>query len=808
MPLPTETIVCDVTLATGAEFEAGRASIVFKLDKPDWDTVANEAIPANELRFTLDADGQATVTLWPNDRGNVGSVYQVWVEEASSQFGRGIVQPTKYPVIRVVAGGGPYNLTALFDLSAPPAPFRVVSFLTQAEYDAAIAAGAQAAASATSAAASAAVAGDLTERLVAADFADLSRFVLSAPAAGQTVVTAGDIVSVLTTGAVYEVVGSGGDFQNANGVRLLALPRDGFITPLMLGAVGAGDDRVALLRWLSAVSDASGRVGWIDRDYSFATTIVHSGPARIRGPYSNSARLIYTGTGDGLELTGAVDIDGVIVDGNLDPDAIPTATSEAGCLLGIHGPMTGAPGYLANVKIGRLRVQNTRRRCALALVNLSEFEIERIEAEGTFGNAFHMAGLQNGQIGGYRFDRVGNLAAEASRLGAGIAFYAEGDAGKQPATWYVVAGVQPTDNVDFGPGQGSRTTDTSIYLHDTYGSGVKNVQFAHYQGTLIGKDGVKFRDGASNCRMSSCQLSKVGLRFAVIEDAGSDDNAILNVDGDQAGYDVIGEWLDGAPGTRNFTTAANGLNQTLNQTPGGLRMNGVARGTITGIARRVLDAPHNAAEGHGVSFIDCADSTMVAQIEDCDGHARIRGLTRCLVNVDATNVARNGQSSNVTAAVYCDDSADQSADNVVSVVSRETSGAAVLNHPLRINGTGTGWDAQVSMIGPHALPGGIVTRSDSAGFAHYRNNPTISGRGSVAFDGSATGTITHNAGTTPAFLASHEGGFSYFPRVNALAANTATIILIDVATGATVPSVTRTISWSATRLRQAQGFTW
>jgi hypothetical protein len=229
MPLPTETIVCDVTLATGAEFEAGRASIVFKLDKPDWDTVANEAIPANELRFPLDADGQATVTLWPNDRGNVGSVYQVWVEEASSQFGRGIVQPTKYPVIRVVDGGGPYNLTALFDLSAPPAPFRVVSFLTQAEYDAAIAAGEQAAASAASAALSSASAGAASGRLDVASFGELATRFGYGTAGGREQVAGGDVILWREAGVSYRVLPTIAttpdfDYTGAGGVKLEILP--------------------------------------------------------------------------------------------------------------------------------------------------------------------------------------------------------------------------------------------------------------------------------------------------------------------------------------------------------------------------------------------------------------------------------------------------------------------------------------------------------------------------------------------------------------------------------------------------------
>lgn len=599
---------------------------------------------------------------------------------------------------------------------------------------------------------------------------------------------------------------------NSNSVKNDFRPSLGYLTPAMFGATGSGNDRAAIVAWLAALT-ASGATGWVDRDYSFASTIGHSGSVKIRGPFSDNARLIYTGTGDGLEFTGQVDIDGLVVDGNLASDAVPTSTSEAGCLLGIHGPMTGAPGYLSGVQIGRLRVQNTRRRAALAMVNLSNFSVDRIEASGTFGNAFHMVGLNNGRIGSYAFDRVGNLAAESSRLGAGISFYAEGDASKQPAIWYVVGGIQPTDNVQFGEGQGSRTTDTSIYLHDTYGSGVKNVRFGHYQGYLLGKDGVKFRGGAKNCSVSSCQLRKVGLRFAVIEDAGSDDNRILNIDGEQAGYDVLGEWLDGAPGTRNFTSAANGLNQTLNQTPGGVRMSGVQRSRMTGSVRAVRDAPHDGAEGNAVNFRSCVDCEMDIVADDADGLVRIGDLTRCVLVADATNMGRN--LSNTTAAVYCDDAADQSSNNVLRVISRERSGSAVLAYACRINGTGSGWDADVKFVGPHLLTSGIVTRADSAAFTSYSGGRQVEYfRGAIAFDASALAVVTHNYGFAPSVQVITEGTLFYEVDVYANDTTTTTFRLrqSDDSTANSssdlVPSVTRTVNYTLAKYRLAAGFPW
>jgi hypothetical protein len=177
MPLPTTTINFDADIPNGTEYEEGRAFVVFQLAKPDWDTEENIALTTEQMRYPLDANGQAVAQLWPPERGNVGNYYNVWIENSVTQFGRGLTVPVIYPIIRPPVSETPVNITTLFDLSAPPAPFRVVSFLTQAEYDAAIAAGEQAAASAASAAASAALAdseGNATIALNAATAAQAS----------------------------------------------------------------------------------------------------------------------------------------------------------------------------------------------------------------------------------------------------------------------------------------------------------------------------------------------------------------------------------------------------------------------------------------------------------------------------------------------------------------------------------------------------------------------------------------------------------------------------------------------------------
>jgi hypothetical protein len=608
---------------------------------------------------------------------------------------------------------------------------------------------------------------------------------------------------------LYEEAASGAsdhDVTTSGGVKLYALAtEEGKVTPAQFGATGSGNDRTALVAWLDHLAANTDRVGWVDRDYSFATTITHSGELTIQGPFSDSARLIYTGTGDGFEFTGAVNIDGVVVDGNLASDAIPTI-AEAGCLLGIHGPLTGTPGYLSGVKIGRLRVQNTRRRSALALINLRDLVIDRLEAFATYGNAFKMCGLVDAKIGSYKFDRVGDLAALDGRIGAGIAFYAEGDAGKLPATWYAVAGIQPTDNVEIGPGQGTRVTDTSIYLHDGYGSGVKNVRLGNYQGSLIGKDAIKFRQGVTNCTISSAQVSKVGMRFAVIEEAGTDDCSMLNVQGDRAGYDAIGEWLDGSPGARNYTSEENGLDQTLNNTPGGFRLDNADRCVVSGVAKAVRDAPHNNTEGNALSVRNCIDSNVDVILEDADGLARIGDLTRCTLLINATNMGRNG--GNTTAAVYCDDDDDSSVGNILRVVARETSGSAVLSYPCRINGSGTDWDVDVSYQGPFTLPSNVVTRSNSGVFLRYNPPPIKAVQESITFDGTGAATYAHGMASEPVVTAAHEGSFAYEVRVTSCDGTNIGLALYRSDTGAAVLSTSRTIHMQIIPQRHTDGFVW
>lgn len=623
----------------------------------------------------------------------------------------------------------------------------------------------------------------------------------------ETDLEVGEYARIMAVGGVYQrapdtATAAHLDYSGSGGVKWYVGEGKLGITPSALGGTGSGDERDVIVAWLD-ILESSGATGWIDKDYYFGTTITHDGDVRIRAPWSDSARLVYTGTGDGLEMTGAVDLDGIVVDGNLSSSAVPTVpTPEVGALLSIHGPVAGGGSYLAGVNIGRVRAQNTRRRTGMLLANLRDFKIDHLETYSTYGHAIMLNGLKDGRIGTYKFDKVGNLAAEGARLGSGIAMFTEGSAGKTPAEWYDSAGIQPTVNVEIGDGQGSRTTDTAVYLHDTYATGLSGVNFGHFQGHLIGKDGVKVRDGATDCTMSSAKINKVALRGGVIEDAGTDRCRLTSFDVDQAGYDSLGEWLGG---NLNYT-GGTGEGESLNTVPGGFKLTDSSGSVMTGTVQRVRDAPDDDSEGHALRFSGCTGSLVEIVAHDCDGMVRFNDLNGCTLKANTTNMGRNLLAGTSTAAVYCSDSGSESSDNVIEVVANETSGSAVQDYALRINGTGINFDLSVKFgSSDFNFPSGIVTRCDSAD-ATYRGPDQISDRESVTFDGSGDGSITHDAGAVVPMFFTHEGTSNYGIRLNSVTSTTASIRLYDLSTGAAVVSTSRIVHWLAVRARSANGW--
>ena len=122
MVIKTETVNIDVTLPDGGELPVERSFVVFQLTENDVDVADNQVIPSRPIEVELDQDGIAAAQLWPNDRGERGTLYRVSVVVKDE---RGIANKDKtyrYGLARFEEGGGPYSLAAeVFDGITPDA---------------------------------------------------------------------------------------------------------------------------------------------------------------------------------------------------------------------------------------------------------------------------------------------------------------------------------------------------------------------------------------------------------------------------------------------------------------------------------------------------------------------------------------------------------------------------------------------------------------------------------------------------------------------------------------------------------------
>lgn len=124
MPLATETIVCDITKASGLEIAEGEAKLEFKISDVAFDEAVNEIIPRIPIVRELDEDGKVSVDLWPNDRGSTATFYEVI-----------LVMPLQSPPGRAVIGSiyveeneGPHDLVNLLLAGVTPAAPGILNF--------------------------------------------------------------------------------------------------------------------------------------------------------------------------------------------------------------------------------------------------------------------------------------------------------------------------------------------------------------------------------------------------------------------------------------------------------------------------------------------------------------------------------------------------------------------------------------------------------------------------------------------------------------------------------------------------------
>jgi len=207
MTLTTSTITGRVPLPSDSAPKY--AEVVFTLTKLD--TEGDQVIPGGaSSRFVLDANGDmpAGATLWRNTEGLRATAYRMVFNWDEFDRTRGTVRRTHDAGLVQVGDLASYTIAQLINSTPVPVPEHVYwSTITQAEYDAAIAAVLEAQGSAASAASNADRAELAAEQAIAAGAWDYTPNDAAALAA-ITGMTAGETALVRDTMHVWEYSGS------------------------------------------------------------------------------------------------------------------------------------------------------------------------------------------------------------------------------------------------------------------------------------------------------------------------------------------------------------------------------------------------------------------------------------------------------------------------------------------------------------------------------------------------------------------------------------------------------------------------
>lgn len=131
MTLTVRQIICDVTPPNNVEFAANTARLVIALSAPDVDTVTNDLVSADPIIVPLSATGEATVNLWPNQRGTRGSIYSVMLEVTQTPSDFRVVNRYSYGYMSIADGAGSLNLSALVFSGLTPVPADAQSLVSR-----------------------------------------------------------------------------------------------------------------------------------------------------------------------------------------------------------------------------------------------------------------------------------------------------------------------------------------------------------------------------------------------------------------------------------------------------------------------------------------------------------------------------------------------------------------------------------------------------------------------------------------------------------------------------------------------------
>jgi len=255
MPLTTVPVTGFLPMPDGVLFDS--ATVEFRLNRPDFDTIDDASIGTSPVFVTVDGSGEVAVNLWSNTRGVKGSAYSVKMYYQGT--GSYAAVEIDFGLMQVADIGGDI---ADFLAAGVVAGAVVVSFLTQAEYDAAI----DAVADAEAAAAAALIDADRTEVNAlsvidrawfptVSDLTSDNNVIIGYTGSGaQFIVAAGDIIEA--DGLRYEValVGATDNHTATDGpVKLYALPDTrGAITAKQVGITDGSNGTVAFTQFCAS----------------------------------------------------------------------------------------------------------------------------------------------------------------------------------------------------------------------------------------------------------------------------------------------------------------------------------------------------------------------------------------------------------------------------------------------------------------------------------------------------------------------------------------------------------------------------
>jgi len=584
---------------------------------------------------------------------------------------------------------------------------------------------------------------------------------------------------------------------NGNQWGLVLSAKYNDFTDTQLGVVKNTDSTSAFLA-CDAFSASSGATLNLTVPFEVTSKYNPSAGVTIRGTYRDEDAITMSVAGDGVEINYLCDIDGIVFDGG----KVGTARVTAGAVGALFG-VNGGTSYLDKFKLGRIKVINDPRRTGICIVNISNGEVGPFETYNTDGHAVLMSGIKDTKIKEIGTRLNGDLNVNGSRLGAGLAFFREANAGKAPAQWYLSANVLDTSGVRFKPVNTFMTTDTSIYVHNDSGQPVFNdIEIESSTMQISGKDGLKVRSNVAGFTSHSTSATKISGKAVAVEASCGDIN-IPAPTITSAGYDGIGD----ITGTPSPWTGGTGLGESLQDLPIGLYVENCFRVSSEGaVIRGVARNPDNGSDGHGVRVVGTDNSDISAITSNIGGsHSRISGC-------NGTNVTLNAEvdSSSVAspATIYFSDDGFGPSSNCKAKLTVTADATTDTTYPIRVNGACV--DIEASVTGDttnYTRVDGLTVRVDVAAsnvtyeqaFQKLRNE-------NVTFDASGLGTLTYGKTLSIPYVSAAPVGTSIFlTQLYAIGTTDATIRLLDTSF-AVAPSTTRVVTWTVKQSMEANGW--